>query len=78
LSLTVWNGLVAPAGTPETIVTRLNAVINDGLRSPDIKATLGRFGSEPLIGTPRDFAAFIESEAKKWAETVRLAGVKVD
>jgi tripartite-type tricarboxylate transporter receptor subunit TctC len=78
LSLTVWNGLVAPAGAPDAIVTRLNAAINDGLRSPDIKATLARFGSEPLIGTPRDFAAFIESEAKKWAETVRLAGVKVD
>jgi tripartite-type tricarboxylate transporter receptor subunit TctC len=78
VSLTVWNGLVAPAGTPETIVTRLNAAINDGLKSPDIKSTLERFGSAPLTGTPRDFAAFIESEARKWAETVRLAGVKVD
>jgi tripartite-type tricarboxylate transporter receptor subunit TctC len=78
LSITVWNGLVAPAGTPDAIVTRLNAAINDGLKSPDIRSTLGRFGSEPLMGSPQDFADFIAAEARKWAEIVKLAGVKVD
>jgi tripartite-type tricarboxylate transporter receptor subunit TctC len=78
LSLTVWNGLVAPAGTPEAIVTRLNAAVNDGLKSPDIRAALAKLGSEPLIGSPQEFAAFIASEAKKWSETVRLAGVKME
>jgi tripartite-type tricarboxylate transporter receptor subunit TctC len=75
-SLTVWNGLVAPAGTPEAIVTRLNAAINDGLKSPEIKAALVRLGSEPLVGSPQEFAGFIASEAKKWADTVRSAGLK--
>lgn len=75
-SLTVWNGLVAPAGTSEAIVTRLNAAINDGLKSPEIKAALVRLGSEPLVGSPQEFAAFIASEAKKWADTMRSAGLK--
>jgi tripartite-type tricarboxylate transporter receptor subunit TctC len=77
-SLTVWNGLLAPAGTPEPIVTRLNAAANDGLRSAAIKAALGKFGSAPLIGSPQDFAAFIASEGRKWAEVVRTAGVKME
>jgi tripartite-type tricarboxylate transporter receptor subunit TctC len=57
-------------------VARLNAAINDGLRSPDIKAALAKLGSEPLTGSPQQFAAFIASEAKKWADTVRSAGLK--
>ena len=78
LSLTVWNGLVAPAGTPEAIVSKLNAAINDGLKSSAIRAALVKLGSEPLIGSPQEFAAFIASEAKKWSDTVRLAGVKME
>ena len=78
LSLTVWNGLVAPAGTPEPIVARLNIAINDGLLSPDIRTALARLGSDPLAGSPQDFATFIASEAKKWADTVRSAGLKME
>src|SRR5581483_1348843 len=58
LTAVTWNGLVAPAGIPEPIVVRLNAAINDALNSPEIKATLTKFGSEPLGGSPQEFAAF--------------------
>jgi tripartite-type tricarboxylate transporter receptor subunit TctC len=78
LQLTVWNGLVAPAGTPEPIIRQLNAAINDALLSPDIAAALANFGSEPLRGTPREFANFIASEAGKWAETVRVSGIRLE
>jgi tripartite-type tricarboxylate transporter receptor subunit TctC len=78
VSLTVWNGLVAPAGTPEPIVTRLNAAINDGLKSAEVRSTLAKFGSDPLPGSPQDFAAFIASEGKKWAEVVKQSGVKFE
>jgi tripartite-type tricarboxylate transporter receptor subunit TctC len=78
VSLTVWNGLVAPAGTPDAIVTRLNAATNEGLRSANIKASLAKLGSEPLIGSPRDFTAFIASEGKKWADVVKRSGVKFE
>jgi tripartite-type tricarboxylate transporter receptor subunit TctC len=78
LHVTTWNGLVAPAGTPEPIIARLNAAINDGLRSPEIRETLHKFSSEPLGGTPAEFADFIVAESKKWTEIIRLAGVKVE
>jgi tripartite-type tricarboxylate transporter receptor subunit TctC len=78
LQVTTWNGLVAPAGTPEPIVVKLNAAINDALKAADIRETLARFSSEPLGGTPQEFAAFIAAESKKWSETIRLSGVKVD
>ncbi len=76
LSLTVWNGLVAPAMTPDAIVSRLNAAVNEGLTSPEIVGALARLGSEPLTGSPQAFAAFIASEAMKWADTVRSAGLR--
>src|SRR5215470_4643464 len=78
VSLTVWNGLVAPAGTPEPIVGRLNVAINDGLKSAEVRSTLAKFGSDPLSGSPQDFAAFIASEGKKWAEVVKQSGVKFE
>jgi len=78
VSLTVWNGLVAPAGTPDAIVARLNAATNDGLKSANVKAALAKLGSEPLTGSPQDFATFIASEGKKWADVVKRSGVKFD
>jgi tripartite-type tricarboxylate transporter receptor subunit TctC len=78
LQVVTWNGLVAPAGTPDAIVAKLNAAINDALKSPDIRSTLSKFGSEPLGGTPQEFARFVASETKKWSEIIRLSGVKVD
>jgi tripartite-type tricarboxylate transporter receptor subunit TctC len=78
LQVVTWNGLVAPAGTPDAIVAKLNTAINGALKSPDIRATLSKFGSEPLGGTPQEFASFVASESKKWSEIIRLSGVKVD
>ena len=73
-----WIGMVAPAGMPETVVSKLNAVINDGLRSPQMQASLAKIGLEPAIGTPREFAAVIASETQRWAAVVKEAGIKVD
>jgi tripartite-type tricarboxylate transporter receptor subunit TctC len=69
---------VAPAGTPDAIVTRLNAATNDGLKSASVKAALAKLGSEPLVGSPQDFSAFIASEGKKWGDVVKRSGLKVD
>jgi len=78
LDVVTWNGLVAPAGTPEAIVTKLNAAINEALKNPEIRATLTKFGSEPLGGTPHQFAGFVAAESKKWSEIIRLSGVKME
>jgi len=71
-------GVVAPAGTPAAIVARLNTTINEGLRSAETRAALDRLGIEPLISSPEAFAAMIAEEAPKWAEAVRLTGIKVE
>jgi tripartite-type tricarboxylate transporter receptor subunit TctC len=78
VSLDAWAGVLAPAGTPAAVVTRLNALINAGLAGAEARAALARLGALPKTGTPGDFAAFIASELPKWAATVRLAGARVD
>ncbi len=70
-------GVVAPAGTPAAVIAKLNATVNDGLRSAEMRASLDKLGIEPLISTPEEFAAMIAEEAPKWAEAVRLTGIKV-
>ncbi len=72
-----WTSVVAPAGTPPQIVSRLNAVINEGLRTPAVQASLARLSSIAKIGSPQDFAQFLAVEVPKWAGLVKLAGAKV-
>src|SRR5215468_3372272 len=57
---------------------KLNATINDGLRSPEMRAGFARLGIEPKITTPAEFAALIAEEAPKWAEAVRITGIKAE
>jgi tripartite-type tricarboxylate transporter receptor subunit TctC len=69
-------GVVAPAGTPAAIIDKLNGVINDGLKSAEMRASLTQLGIEPIITSPQEFAAIIAQEVPKWAEVVRITGVK--
>jgi tripartite-type tricarboxylate transporter receptor subunit TctC len=71
-------GVVAPAGTPQAVIAKLNATINEGLRAAETRASLDRLGIEPLITTPEEFAAMIAEEAPKWAEAVRQTGIRVE
>ncbi len=73
-----WTGVLAPAGTPAAIVSRLNSVINQGLNSPEVASNLAKFGATTMIGSPKDFAAFITEESKKWGTIIKAAGVKLD
>jgi tripartite-type tricarboxylate transporter receptor subunit TctC len=70
-------GVLAPAGTPAPIIDKLNATINEGLRSPETRAAFAKLGIETKITTPQEFAAIIAEEAPKWAEVVRVTGIKV-
>lgn len=74
--MTFWSGVVAPVGTPEPILARLNAAISAGLESADVKATVARIGAETRPGSREEFRRFIESESGKWRDVVRLAGVE--
>jgi len=78
LQATFWSGVLAPAGTPQPVVDRLNAAINDILRSKDIEAILARMSARPKIGTPQEFAAFVAAESQKWTAVVNAAGIKAE
>jgi len=70
-------GVVAPAGTPAAVIDKLNGVINEGLKSAEMRASFAQLGIEPVVTTPQEFAAIIAQEVPKWAEVVRITGVKV-
>ena len=78
LVIDAWTGVVAPKGTPAPIIAKLNAAINEGLKTAEIKAALGRFSALPKAGTPQDFDVFLKQQLPIWASLVKLAGVKTE
>jgi tripartite-type tricarboxylate transporter receptor subunit TctC len=73
-----WSGLLAPAGTPPAIVDKLNGAINEILKSKEAQVGLARLNAEARAGSPQDFAAFIASEAPRWAAIANATGIKAD
>jgi tripartite-type tricarboxylate transporter receptor subunit TctC len=73
-----WLGLFAPAGTPDGIVEKLNAVVNQAFQAPDIRARFADLGAELKVGPRQEFAAFINSEIKRWSAITAPAGITVD
>ena len=76
--VSVWFGVLAPAGTPREIVTRLNAIIVKALASPDTRERLAGQGAEPIGNTPEEFTAQMQRDLVKWAKVVKGAGIKLD
>ena len=72
-----WWGLAAPAGTPEAIITRLNAELNRVLQMPDTQKRLRAAGAAAISSTPEQFAALIKSDVPKWTQVVKAANIKV-
>ena len=73
-----WNGILAPAGTPQAIIARLNAEIVKVLRAPAVIALLATHGVEPIGNTPQQFSAIIRADLEKWAKVIKEAGIKAD
>ncbi|MBI3042082.1 MAG: tripartite tricarboxylate transporter substrate binding protein [Betaproteobacteria bacterium] len=73
-----WFGVVAPAGVPREIVTRLNGVIAAALKAPDVTQRLDALGYEPIGGTPEQFAATIKADIARYARIVKAAGIKAE
>ena len=78
IAVSLWYGLLAPAGTPRPIIERLNREAVKALESPEIREKLLAQGAEPTPTTPQGFAAFMQDEMSKWGPVVRQAGVKLD
>ncbi|WP_186332432.1 Bug family tripartite tricarboxylate transporter substrate binding protein [Bordetella genomosp. 13] len=76
--VTVWYGLVAPAGTPAEIVKKLGDEVASILARPEVKARLTELGTEPASSTSQAFGTFIAGERQKWGEVIKKAGIKVD
>ena len=73
-----WFGILAPAGTPKEIVSKLQLEIAKALSTPAVNAKLVAQGADPVGNTPEQFAIFIRSETAKWAKVVKLSGAKID
>jgi tripartite-type tricarboxylate transporter receptor subunit TctC len=72
----MWIGFMAPAGTPQPIVERLNREINTILLRPDLKAAWEKQGADPMAMSPDAFGAHISSEIEKWAKIITANGIK--
>jgi len=77
-SVSGWQGLFAPAGTPRPIVDRLAAEVKRAFEQPEVVTEIRNLGGEPAPMSPDEFAAFISSERPKWRELVKASGVQVD
>ena len=76
LSATEWLGLLAPAGTPEPIVQKLNSVVNHAMQMPDARVSLRKLSVETKAVTPQEFKTFMVAETQKWAQVVIDANIK--
>jgi tripartite-type tricarboxylate transporter receptor subunit TctC len=78
LTLEFWAGVLAPAGTPPEVVGKLNAAINQTLRSDEMRTSMTKLGFDAKIGSPQDFSNFIKEEIPRWTAIVKTTGVKLE
>jgi len=71
-----WNGLMAPAGTPKEIVTKIAAEMGRAAKDPQFGARVQQYGSDPLSNTPEEFAALIAADLAVWSDVVKSTGLK--
>ena len=77
-AIDTWWGLVAPAGTPDDVVARLNQAFVAALNAPETKTRFNTLLAEPVASTPAQFGAFMKSELAKYEKVVKATGAKVD
>ncbi len=73
---TIWLGLMAPKGTPKDVVTFLNTAVNKVIQLPEVKAAWAKQGATPLVKTPAEFDAYLRKDIAKWANVVKVSGLK--
>ncbi|MCD6076628.1 MAG: tripartite tricarboxylate transporter substrate binding protein [Ramlibacter sp.] len=73
-----WYGLMLPAGTPAAVVARLNTETNAAIADPEVRRKAEAAGLQLRGGSPAEFRAFIEAEARKWAQVIKAANIKVE
>ena len=76
MDISLWYGIVAPGGTPQSIVQRLNAELVKILEMPDIRRSFAEQGADVQGGTPARFDAFMREESARWGAVIKEAGIK--
>jgi tripartite-type tricarboxylate transporter receptor subunit TctC len=74
----VWLGIFVPTGTPQPIISRLNAEIGKALSDPAAIERIRNFGFEIKTGSPEDLAALVRADTSKWAPVIKRAGINLD
>ncbi len=75
---TIWLGFMAPTGTPQPIIDKLNAEINKVLTKPEVREAWVNQGAEPLVMSPAEFDTYLRVDIDKWAKVIQSAGIKVN
>lgn len=76
--VSLWLGVLAPAGTAPEIVAHLHRHLVEAMREPAMEASLKPYGIQPLHSTPQEFAKVIDQDRKKWVAVVKPARVQAD
>jgi len=74
----IWIGLIAPKGTPPTIVNRLNAEIAKIVNRPEVRAEWAKQGATGMTMPPDEFARYIATDITKWERVIQVSGAKPD
>jgi tripartite-type tricarboxylate transporter receptor subunit TctC len=75
---TGWFGILAPAGTPKAVVSRLGKEIVSAIKTPDVQARFLGQGLDPATSTPEEFSALIRSDLVRWEKIIRQAGIRAE
>ena len=76
--VTLWYGVLAPAGTPAPIVSTLNQALVRALGTPEMRERMSAEGAEPAPTTPEQFRVFIKSEIDRWIPVLKSSGIRLD
>jgi tripartite-type tricarboxylate transporter receptor subunit TctC len=76
--ISVWQGMVAPAGIARPLLDRINAAVNRAVGTPGFASRMVDLGNVPAGGTPEEFAALIKRDSSRWGEVIRKAGIKAN
>ncbi len=74
----IWNGLLAPAGTPKPILDRLSREVSAAMRAPEAAKRYGALGAETIGSTPQEFSTFLRSEIEQYARVIKASGMKAE
>ncbi len=73
-----WYGLMAPAGTPDEIINKIQAAVVKAVANPQVRERLVKLDTEPTSDTPKEFSSLVQSEVAKYRNVIEKAGIKAE